>query len=84
MFENYENLILAISIISDSGFQTDLFKIISAKIIDRVAHSVIVVPIIRTRVYVDRISRGFVEDPVRDNGPSEVHARVRAVSLPIT
>lgn len=51
----------------------------------RVACSV-VVPVIRARVYADRISRGFVggrEGGQRDNGPERARARVRAVSLPI-
>lgn len=77
---------LVINIINDSGFQADLKDYSSEKRnwSPRVAHSVVIVPVIRTRVYADRISRGFVGDPARDNGPrAKFRARVRAVSLPI-
>lgn len=76
---------LAINIISESGFQADLkdYSSENRNWSPRVAHSIVIVPVIRTRVYADRISRGFVGDPARDNGSSEVRARVRAVSLPI-
>jgi len=78
---------VVISIMSDSGFQFDIKDTLtSAKtVIGRHVFFIpsFIVPVIRTRVYADRISRGFVGDSVGDNGPSGTHARIRAVSLPI-